>query len=314
MFLFVPKSWFNRPIELYRLCRMITLLISLTTVLAAFAFAVPQLALSAEPSDAAADLTSDSRSDTNAPAPVAPANPDAAQDTGNTEAAEDASNDDYVESTDTADILYSIRNSYTEKNGADRQIDDLIRSQSNSYVFLKRNKTQDASDNLLDNWLLSSFEDNVNLTLIEFTFINIPAVNVDLDSDIGHLLAIIGVDNSLLNYTGYDLVMNCYVSFRISESVMKYIDENAGEIVDVANESAPLEKTSTIDYLVLALAILGLSILGYLIYRIVVYAFLLDQRQGVEIHKPVDGDIVTPINMDAFSEYIFSAGVEDKKK
>ncbi|MBR5711134.1 MAG: hypothetical protein IKX40_10285 [Thermoguttaceae bacterium] len=320
MFLFVPKSWFNRLIELYKRCRLITLLISLTTVLAAFAFAVPQLALSDEPLNAAADSTSDSRSDTNAPAPEAPANPDAAEaeetteDTKNTETDEDASSDEHVESTDTADILYAIRNSYAEKDNKDKQIDDLIRSQSNSYVFLKRNKPQDSPNNLLDNWLLSSFEDNMNLTLIEFGFVNIPAVNVNLDSDIVHLLAIIGVENSLLNYTGYDLVMNRYINFRIPESVMKYIDENIGEIVDVTRAPAPPIKTSTIDYLVLALAILGLSILGYVIYRIVVYLFLLDQRNSFEVREPADRDIVTPISMETFSECLFSAGYEDTKK
>ena len=316
MFLFVPKSWFNRLIGLYKRCRLITLLISLTTVLAAFAFAVPQWALSDEPSDAAADSTSDSRSDTNAPAPKAPDNPDAAEAEGNTkdsQAAQDASSDS-DESTDTAEILYAIRNSYAEKAGADKQIDDLIRSQSNSCVFLKRNKPQDSPDNLLDNWFLSSFEDNLNLTFIEFSFINIPAINVNLDSDIVRLISIIGADNSLLNYTGYDLVMNCYVNFRISESVMEYIDQNAGEIVDVVSDPAPPEKTSSIDYFVLALALLGLSILGYIVYRIVVYAFLLDQNQSVEIRNPADGEVVTPISMDAFSEYLYSADFEDKKK
>ena len=319
MFISVSKSWFNLPIELYRLCRMITLLISLTTVLAAFAFAVPQLALSDEPSNATADSTSDSRGDTNAPAPEAPANPDAAEtteaaeDTENAEATEDASSDS-IESTDTAEILYSIRNSYAEKAGADRQIDDLIRSQSNSYVFLKRNKPQDSPNSLLDNWLLSSFEDYMNLTLIEFGFVNIPAVDVNLDSDIGRLFSLIGADNSLLNYTGYDLVMNNYVNFRIPESVMEYIDENAGEIVDVTRAPAPPVKTSTIDYLVLALAILGLSILGYVIYRIIVYLFLLDHRTSFASHATVDRDIVAPMDMNAFSECLFSAGYEDDKQ
>lgn len=317
MFISVSKSWFNRPIELYKRCRLITLLISLITVLAAFAFAVPQLALSDEPSNAAAGSTSDSRSDANAPAPKTPANPGAAEaekSTRDAEAAEAASSDVSSESTDAADILYAIRNSYAEKAGVDLQIDNLIRSQSNSYVFLKRNKPQDSPNNLLDNWVLSSFEDNMNLTLIEFSFINIPAVNVNLDSDIARLFSFIGADNSLLNYTGYDLVMNCYVNFRIPESVMKYIDENIGEIMDVASDPAPPEKASTIDYFVLALAVLGFSLLGYIIYRIVVYAFLLDQNQNFEIRKPVDGDVVTPVNMDAFSEYLFSANYEDKNK
>lgn len=300
--MFVPKSWFKRLTFLYQSSRLIKRLTLLLLVFAAFSFALPQLSLGSElPDDKAADSSNNADS-------ASPADSDAAKDP------EDASRDS-DESSDTADILYAIRKIYAEKFGMDKQTDDMILSQSSSYVFLSRKKVQDVENGILDNWLLSSFEDYLNLTLIKFYEINIPPIKINLDSDIAQRMPIYSADD-LMQYYSSDapISVSCYTNFRIPETVLKYANENSDETDKSNDASSSPETMASLDYFVLFLGILGFSIFGYIVYRIVVWAFMIDQPSEPNSANDMGNNIVVPIDNDAFSSYYYQAGVEDREK
>ena len=65
--------------------------------------------------------------------------------------------------------------------------------------------------------------------------------------------------------------------------------------------------------MVLFLALLGFSILGYVIYRIIVWLFLLDQNKDYNLDDRKEEDVVAPVDMDAFSAYYFQKTSDDKR-
>ena len=212
-----------------------------------------------------------------------------------------------------AKMLHAIRKSYAKKAGADKSNDNLILSQSSAYIFLNRKKTRDIVENNLNYWYLSSFEDDFNLPLIVFDSIAKNLVVIDLGSDNESQLSLMNNDNSLMNYSETERTLNAYINFPIPESVMEVISENSADIVYKSPSKLVPESLSSYNYVVLFLLILGLSILGYAIYRIVVWAFLLDQNPEYDLQHRRAEDVVTPINMDAYSAYFYNTNPEDKR-
>lgn len=229
----------------------------------------------------------------------------------NSTAANDAADEE--ESVDALEMLNVIRKSYAQKLGIDNLNDDLILSQSSAYIFLSQKKIRDVANNILDYWYLSFFEDDFNLTLIAFNAVVINPLVIDLDSDIGFRLSLKNFDNSLVNCSETAGTFNAFINFPIPESVMEYIKENSEEIVDVTTTVLLPETFSSYNYVVLFLAILGFSILGYVIYRIVVWAFMLDQNPDYDIQNGRDDDVVAPVNMDVYNDYFYQLTPKDKR-
>lgn len=210
-----------------------------------------------------------------------------------------------------AEILKHLRNSYAKKHGIDLLKNDLILSQSSGYIFLSRKRVRDVSDNILDHWYLSSFEDEFNLTLIEFESISVSPLSIDLNPDVNLRISLNKSNSSMLDNSEMARTLNPYINFPIPESVMVYIKENSEEVVS-ANESSFLPDMSTSNYFVLFLAFFGFAILIYIIYRIIVWAFMLDQNPENDLQKGRNEEVVTPIDMNAYSAYFYQITPEDK--
>lgn len=219
---------------------------------------------------------------------------------------------DSQESISSSEILEYIRKKRAENNETNRPTDNLILTQSSSYVFLNQKKVRDSSENNLDYWLLSSFEGALYLSDIFPSFINISPVKINLDSDYNQSLNISVSEFPLLNNSDRSLAMSIYVNLPIPDSVTDYITENNDEIISLKAAAYIPIKTSPFNYLILALALLGFAILGYIIYRIIVWAFMLDQNKDYDFKNGATEDVVTPIGMDAFSAY-FSQTIPKNK-
>ena len=223
------------------------------------------------------------------------------------------SDDSEEKTVDAAEMLKTIRKSRAKKSGAANANDDLILSQSSGYIFLNRKKTRDVTDNILDYWYLSSFDDDFNLTLIVFEAISVKPLTINLDPDIEARLSLKPSDNSLMNSSEAARTLNPYINFPIPESVMVYVNENSEETVGEGSSSFLPEVFSTSNYVVLILALLGFSILGYVIYRIVVWAFMLDQNREYDTQKGKNEEVVAPIDMNAYSAYFYQITPEEKR-
>lgn len=234
----------------------------------------------------------------------------AAKDSEKKSTASDASEEKTV---DAAEMLKAIRKSRAKKSGAANANDDLILSQSSGYLFLNRKRVRDVTDNILDHWYLSSFEDDLNLTLIVFEAVTIKPLTINLDPDIDARLSLQRNDYPLMNFSETARTLNPYINFPIPESVMVYINENSEETVSENASSFLPEMFSTYSYVVLILALLGFSILGYVIYRIVVWAFMLDQNREYDMQKGKDEEVVAPIDMNAYSAYFYQINPEEKR-
>lgn len=222
------------------------------------------------------------------------------------------SDDSEGKTVDAAEMLKAMRKSYEAKNGVDNSNDDLILSQSSGYVFLNRKKVRDVADNILDHWFLSSFEDDFNLTLIVFDAISVKPLSIELDSDIDARLSLKNNDNPLLSYSETARTLNPYINFPIPESVMVYVNENSEDIVDIDSSSLLPETFSSLFNVVLLLGLLGFSILGYVVYRIVVWAFVLDQNKEYDLQKGRNEEVVAPVDM--YKAYYYQMDIEDKEK
>lgn len=215
---------------------------------------------------------------------------------------------------DPAEILSEIRKNFAKKNGLDKKNDDLILSQSSAFIFLNRKKIRDVTESILDHWCLSSFEDDFNLTRIEFEAVVVPLV-IDLDSDFDARLSLRNNDNPMLKNSEVEIALSKFTNFHIPESVMEFIKENLDND-EIASEDPSVylpETFSNSSYMVLFLALLGFSILGYVIYRIIVWLFLLDQNKDFNLDDRKEEDVVAPVDMDAFSAYYFQKPSEDKR-
>ncbi len=213
---------------------------------------------------------------------------------------------------DAAEMLKTIRKSYEAKKGVDKSHNESILAQSSGYIFLNRKKVRDVSNNILDHWYLSSFEDDFNLTRIVFETISVKPQAINLDSDVAARLSLITNDNSLINSSDAARTLNPYINFPIPESVMVYINENSEEIVSENASSYMPDMFSTYNYVVLFLALLGGALLGYVIYKIVVWAFILDQNPEYDLKKGRDEEVVAPVDMNAYSAYFYQITPEDK--
>ena len=222
------------------------------------------------------------------------------------------SDDSEEKTVDAAEMLKTMRKSYEAKHGVDKSNDDLILSQSSGYVFLNRKRVRDVSNNILDYWFLSSFEDDFNLTLIAFDAISVKPLSIELDSDIESRLSLKNYDNPLLSYSETVRTLNPYINFPIPESVMVYVNENSEDIVDIDSSSLLPETFSSLFNVVLLLGLLGFSILGYVIYRIVVWAFVLDQNPEYDLQKGRNEEVVTPVDM--YKAYYYQMDIEEKEK
>ena len=215
---------------------------------------------------------------------------------------------------DTAEIFYEIRDIYDEKRGVNKETEDLIRSQSSSSVFVYRRKTRDVGSNIIDNWILSSFEERTFSMEIAPSFIEISPVTVDLDDDITRLLSITDAEYPMLNSTDLELAMSAFTNFLIPESVMTYIKENCYDITSLPTFFLMPETFTSFNYVVLLLALLGLSILLYMIYRIVVWRFMLDQNKEHDLSVNTYSEAGSPINMESYNTCLFPPGFDDEPK
>lgn len=298
--------------------------LSLTIVITAFAFSATTFAQEDKTTTPAP--TQQKRSvisppkETSAKSPKAAERPSSAPknktnaEAGSDKNAESADNADEDKPTDPAEILDVIRKSWAAKNKDDISNDDLILSQYTSFIFLNRKSVRDVSGNILDSWLLSSFEETLNLTLIDFSFIEIRPVKVNLDSDVVSQLSLENVELPVLDNLESPLTLTVYVSFPLPESVMEFVNEHSEEIVSSNAPTYLSETFSTFNYWVLLLAFLGFSILGYMIYRIVVWIFMLDQNREYDINYRKDEDVVVPLTMDAYNAYLYQSTPEDNQK
>ena len=318
--MFAPESCRNESIRFFQRCWCVTVILSLITALIAY-----NVETFAEEANSKSDLSAlqtqtsvkDSAADSSSKKTEAYSTEtdrkDAEAVKSSDKKAPSADDDgDEDKSLDSAEMLDLIRKSYAKKNGADNSKDNLIVSQSSACIFLNRKKIRDVSDNILDHWYLSSFEDDFNLTRIEFDAVVVNPLVIDLDIDIESRLSLKDNDSPIINNTEALQKFNAFINFPIPESVMNYIKENSEDIVDKKPSRLVPETLSSYNYVVLFLAILGLSILGYVIYKLVVWAFLLDQNPDYDLQKGNDEDVVAPVNMDAFSAYIFQEPAEKK--
>lgn len=257
-------------------------------------------------------VSSSPKTESNKPTPAPQNNPSKTDAETQTDSSEN-SDDDSQETISPSDILNYIRKKRAVFDETNDLNDNLILSQSSAYIFLNRKKVRDSSENYLDNWLLSSFEGALYLSEIFPSFINISPVKIDIDPDYKQSLSIIVPEFPILKNSAPSPVMSIYVNLPIPDSVTEYISENNDEIVSLKAATNLPVKTSTFNYFILALGLLGFSILGYIIYRIIVWAFMLDQNQDIDFNNEVNEDVVTPIGMDAFSDY-FSQTIQNNKK
>lgn len=319
-----PKSSFHRQTQYSPYCQKHIILQALITAAIAFTFNAETFAQ--ESNSHKAPAVKNERQ-TTAPANDNPVNssPKAESDKPSTAphpnpSKTDAENltrssgnsDDSQESISPSEVLEYIRKKRAGNDDANQLNDLLILTQSSSYVFLNRHKVRDSSESNLDNWLLSSFEGALYLSEIFPSFINISPVRVNLDSDYNQSLNINNLEFPLLNNSDRSLVMSIYVNLPIPDSVTQNISENNDEIVSLKTADYIPVKTSSLNYYILALALLGFAILGYIIYRIIVWAFMLDQNTEYNVNSETTDDVVTPIGMDAFSAY-FSQTIPDNK-
>ena len=215
------------------------------------------------------------------------------------------SESDEENAVDAVEMLNFIRKYYEKKAGVDNLNDDLILSQSSGYIFLSRRKVRDVSNNILDYWLLSSFEDDLNLTYLVFEAISVKPLTIDLNSDIEARLSLNNYDNPIMSYSEATRKLNAFINFPIPESAMIFVNENSEEVVDISSPSFLQETFSTLNYFVLSLGLVGFSILGYIVYRIIVWAFMLDQNKEYDIQKRRDEDVVAPVDMNVYNSYFF---------
>ena len=213
---------------------------------------------------------------------------------------------------DAAEMLKAMRKSYEAKHGVDSSNDVLILSQSSGYVFLNRKRVRDVVDNILDHWYLSSFEDDLDMTLLVFDAISVKPLSIDLGYDIDARLSLKNNDNPLLNYSEAARTLNPYINFPIPESALVYANENSEETESENASSYIPDMFSTFNYFVLSLALLGFAILGYVVYKIVVWAFVLDQNKEYDLQKGRNEEVVVPV--DAYSAYYYQMNIEDEKK
>lgn len=242
----------------------------------------------------------------------APQNSPSTADAENQTASSDNS-DDSQETVSPAEVLDYIRKKRAGNDETNQSNDDLILAQSSAYVFLSRHKVRDSSESNLDNWLLSSFEGALYLSEIFPSFINISPVKINMDSNYKHSSSIITPELPLLNTSDRTLAMSIYVNLPIPDSVMEYIIENNDDLESLKPTTNIPVTASPFNYIIIALALLGFSILGYIIYRIIVWAFMLDQKPEYNVNSETTEDVVAPIDMDAFSAY-FSQTTPDVKK
>ena len=318
--MFTPESCRNQPIRFLQRGWFTILFLSLITAFSSLnveAFAEDAIAASA-PIDSQTKSIPKDKPDQSANAEnqrsktSTKKNADAANDSD--KKAADANSESNEDATvNSAKMLNAIRKSYAKKSGADKSNDDLILSQSSAYIFLNRKKTRDIVENNLNYWYLSSFEDDFNLMRFVFDAIAVNPLVIDLGSDNELQLSLMDNDNSLMNYSETERALNAFINFPIPESVMKFISENSDDIVYKKPSRLVPESLSSYNYVVLFLLILGMSILGYAIYRIVVWAFLLDQNPDYDLQNRTEEDIVTPVNMDAYSAYFYQTHPEDKR-
>ena len=278
----------HQQIRFFQRCWHVTVILLLTIAFASIDNAIAEEAKSESDSSVlqAEASVSDDSANTAAkrPATTTKADSQAAADSDKNSSLADQ-NDDEDKTPDPVELLNAIRKSYLEKMGFDKLDDDLILSQSSAYIFLNRKKIRDVSNNILDYWFLSSFEDDFNLIRFEFESVVIKPVSINLDSDIESQLLLVNNDFPMLDKSEVSIVLSAYVNYPIPESVMEYLSENSEDVVDKNPSRLVPETLSSYNYVVLFLAILGLSILGYVIYRIIVWSFLLDQNPEYDIHK-----------------------------
>lgn len=321
-----PKFSFSRQTQYLQYCWQNIVFQALITALAALAFhaetfaqesnaqAVPSVKNAQETADAGNDNPVGSSTITQSEPPSqAPQNSPSTTDAENQAESSDNS-DDEEETISPSEILNFIRKKRAGNDETDVLNDNLILSQSSAYIFLSRKRVRDSSENNLDNWLLSSFEGALYLSEIFPSFINVSPINISLTSDIKHSLSINKSDLPLLWNSDRPLVMSIYVNLPIPDSVTSFIIENNDEIISsISNSVDASTRTSIVDYFILALALLGFAILAYIIYRIIVWAFMLDQNSEYDSNKETTEEVIAPIGMDAFSEY-FSQNTPDSNK
>ena len=316
-----PDSCRNCPIRLLQRCWRILIILPLAIsviVLNVETFAEETNGKSASPSvqtkaapvnskpAQSADNAAEKRSETPS------SNTDSAKTSKKAPAANDANDKD--EAPDPAEMLNVIRKNYAKKTGADNLKDDLIISQSSFSIFLNRKKIRDVTENILNHWCLSSFEDDFNLTRIEFEAVDLKQSEIDLESDIESQLLLYDDDCPMVNSSDVSRTLNSFINFPLPKSFVDFLTDFYEENSVVDAPTFIPESISLSSILVLFIGLLGFSLLGYTIYRIVVWAFMLDQNWEYDLQKGRNEDVVAPVSMDAFREYYFQTGVDNKKK